>query len=69
MGRGELKVKCPVCGKAVARSPNSPAPFFPFCSERCKLVDLGKWFDEEYRIQQPLEQGSEGEAGVGGGNQ
>lgn len=31
------------------------APFFPFCSERCKLVDLGKWFEEEHRICEPAE--------------
>ena len=42
------KVKCPTCGK--------PAPFTtdnrwrPFCSERCKLIDLGAWFDESNRI-------------------
>jgi uncharacterized protein len=40
--------KCPVCGKpAAARAVNKT---FPFCSERCKLVDLGKWLGEEYRI-------------------
>lgn len=39
---------CPVCRKpAAARAVN---PSFPFCSERCKLVDLGKWLGEEYRI-------------------
>jgi len=26
-------------------------PFFPFCSRRCKLIDLGRWFDERYRIE------------------
>ncbi|HVE86545.1 MAG TPA: DNA gyrase inhibitor YacG [Myxococcales bacterium] len=40
--------KCPVCGKpAAARAAN---PAFPFCSERCKRVDLGKWLGEEYRV-------------------
>jgi len=38
---------CPTCRKVVAREAN---PRFPFCSERCRLVDLGKWIDEEYRI-------------------
>ncbi|MFQ5687256.1 MAG: DNA gyrase inhibitor YacG [Candidatus Scalindua sp.] len=28
-------------------------PTFPFCSERCKLVDLGLWFDGERRIEEP----------------
>ena len=25
-------------------------PFFPFCSQRCRLIDLGKWLGEEYRV-------------------
>lgn len=29
-------------------------PTFPFCSERCKLVDLGAWLDEAYRIVEPV---------------
>ncbi|HZN92993.1 MAG TPA: DNA gyrase inhibitor YacG [Myxococcales bacterium] len=40
--------KCPVCGKpSAARAVNEA---FPFCSERCRLVDLGKWLGEEYRV-------------------
>jgi endogenous inhibitor of DNA gyrase (YacG/DUF329 family) len=27
--------------------------FRPFCSERCKMIDLGKWANEEYRVEQP----------------
>ncbi len=38
--------KCPTCGAPVP--PDSEA--FPFCSSRCRLVDLGNWLDEEYRI-------------------
>jgi endogenous inhibitor of DNA gyrase (YacG/DUF329 family) len=40
--------RCPTCRKAAA--PRGENAFFPFCSERCKLVDLGKWFAGEYRI-------------------
>lgn len=40
-------MKCPNCGKQVEWEEN---PFRPFCSERCKLVDLGKWVSEEYRV-------------------
>jgi endogenous inhibitor of DNA gyrase (YacG/DUF329 family) len=39
--------KCPTCDKPVEWQNN---PFRPFCSERCKLVDLGKWVSEEYRV-------------------
>ncbi|MGA2442187.1 MAG: DNA gyrase inhibitor YacG [Tepidisphaeraceae bacterium] len=43
---------CPICKKAVAEldDPASPNRFFPFCSERCKLIDLGRWLDGRYRI-------------------
>jgi len=42
-------MKCPICKKPVALSD----PYMPFCSERCKLIDLGKWADEDYRIPGP----------------
>lgn len=39
---------CPICGgEAKPRTENTAAPF---CSPRCKAVDLGKWLDEEYRV-------------------
>jgi endogenous inhibitor of DNA gyrase (YacG/DUF329 family) len=41
-------VHCPQCGKATEwRADN---PWRPFCSERCKLIDLGQWASEKYRI-------------------
>lgn len=39
--------QCPSCGKPVQWQDN---PHRPFCSERCKLLDLGKWVSEEYRV-------------------
>jgi len=39
-------IRCPTCGKTVAYD----GTYFPFCCQRCKLVDLGKWFSEEYAI-------------------
>lgn len=39
--------KCPTCNKQVQWQDN---PFRPFCSERCKLIDLSKWVSEEYRV-------------------
>jgi endogenous inhibitor of DNA gyrase (YacG/DUF329 family) len=41
-------VKCPACGKPVEWRPESL--FRPFCSDRCKRVDLGAWANEEYRV-------------------
>lgn len=41
-------VTCPQCGKEVVW--NSESRYRPFCSERCKLIDLGQWANEDYRI-------------------
>lgn len=40
--------RCPRCGASTRL--NAGNPWRPFCSERCKLVDLGQWFDERYAI-------------------
>ncbi|WP_269531215.1 DNA gyrase inhibitor YacG [Chitinimonas sp. BJYL2] len=49
-----LEVDCPQCG---TRTPwNSANPSRPFCSERCKLIDLGLWANEQYRVPgEPLD--------------
>jgi uncharacterized protein len=41
-------VKCPTCNRDLEWS--SASPFRPFCSERCKLIDLGAWLTEERTI-------------------
>jgi endogenous inhibitor of DNA gyrase (YacG/DUF329 family) len=41
-------VPCPICGELSAYDPNNQ--FRPFCSERCKLIDLGQWASESYRV-------------------
>lgn len=43
-------VTCPTCGKEMEWDTSNR--FRPFCSERCKLIDLGKWANEEYRVEQ-----------------
>jgi endogenous inhibitor of DNA gyrase (YacG/DUF329 family) len=40
--------RCPICGKEMP--PGEEYPTRPFCSERCKLIDLGKWLGEQYRV-------------------
>jgi endogenous inhibitor of DNA gyrase (YacG/DUF329 family) len=49
---------CPVCG---ARGQWSEAKFRPFCSSRCKEIDLGKWFSEEYKFSSPVRPADFGE--------
>jgi len=44
-------VACPRCG---AQAPFAPANRWrPFCSERCKMIDLGAWASESYRVSGP----------------
>jgi uncharacterized protein len=45
-------VNCPTCGRPVRWEPAST--WRPFCSERCRLIDLGDWLDESHRISEPL---------------
>ncbi|MGH8226478.1 MAG: DNA gyrase inhibitor YacG [Steroidobacteraceae bacterium] len=42
------RVKCPTCGRSTEWSERSL--FRPFCSERCKLIDLGAWFTEQRSV-------------------
>ncbi|HEY1899161.1 MAG TPA: DNA gyrase inhibitor YacG [Steroidobacteraceae bacterium] len=51
-------VKCPTCGRSIEWSDQSP--FRPFCSERCRVIDLGAWLTEKHAIpgdEAPLEPG------------
>ena len=43
----QIMIRCPICNKETQWDGNQ---FRPFCSERCSLIDLGKWASEEYRI-------------------
>jgi endogenous inhibitor of DNA gyrase (YacG/DUF329 family) len=48
MSRPETRVACPTCGRSVTWTASER--WRPFCSERCKLIDLGEWLDEKHRI-------------------
>jgi endogenous inhibitor of DNA gyrase (YacG/DUF329 family) len=54
MKENSLTVTCPHCGKEHRWDTSNR--FRPFCSERCKMIDLGKWANEEYRVAQPADQ-------------
>jgi len=41
-------IQCPTCGKTLVW--DKANPYRPFCSERCKLIDLGEWASEKHRI-------------------
>ncbi len=60
-----MKIKCPICKKVTTWEEN---PHRPFCSERCKLVDLGKWAAEEYKVEgKPEEKEDEDKADADAG--
>ncbi len=48
MAEKKLELPCPNCGKKIVYSSENPAR--PFCSDRCKLIDLGEWASESRRI-------------------
>jgi endogenous inhibitor of DNA gyrase (YacG/DUF329 family) len=56
MSRPPRQVRCPQCGGESVWSTDNP--FRPFCSERCKLIDLGAWASESYRV--PVQEAPEG---------
>jgi endogenous inhibitor of DNA gyrase (YacG/DUF329 family) len=47
------KLKCPICKKPVT----SKDAEFPFCSDRCRLIDLGKWASGGYVVSSPVQDG------------
>jgi endogenous inhibitor of DNA gyrase (YacG/DUF329 family) len=55
-----MQRNCPICDKPVPYTRGKPLPeFFPFCSERCRMVDLGKWVTGEYSISRLLTPGEQ----------
>ena len=50
-----IKVRCPICKKAVKSTDSD----FPFCSDRCRLMDLGKWASGSYVISSPVKDAEE----------
>ena len=57
-------MRCPICKTPVeeptARKDPAAKSTFPFCSERCKLIDLGRWLDGKYQVPVVKEDGDEG---------
>ncbi len=53
-------MKCPICKKEVQQLEN---PEVPFCSERCRIIDLGNWASEKYVIPSPPQPDDEDDEG------
>lgn len=45
-----IQGRCPICSKSYEIAGLDDLPSFPFCSERCRLIDLGRWADGKYVI-------------------
>lgn len=45
-----ISARCPICGKEVKAESREELPDLPFCSARCRLIDLGRWLGERYRV-------------------
>ncbi|MBN1395003.1 MAG: DNA gyrase inhibitor YacG [Pirellulales bacterium] len=52
-------LRCPVCGNEF---PPNDGPNMPFCSERCRMIDLGRWLDERYGLPIEPEEGERTES-------
>jgi len=45
-----IRGRCPICSKSYEIQTIDELPGFPFCSERCRLIDLGRWVEGVYAI-------------------
>jgi uncharacterized protein len=50
------KVRCPICEKTMDAQGPKEWPDWPFCSKRCRMVDLGRWLGGNYRIETPAKE-------------
>ena len=48
--------ECRYCGRPLDAGNADHAKFWPFCSERCKMAELGLWFQDRYAISRPVDQ-------------
>jgi len=46
-------IRCPICDEPMAPPGRKNWPHWPFCTRRCKLIDLGRWLGGTYRIELP----------------
>ena len=53
-----IRVRCPICDQKMP-GPTSDWPDYPFCSPRCRQIDLGRWLGEQYRIPSAEEKSDE----------
>ena len=52
IGTDGTNFRCPICKNVL---PNSTHPTFPFCSDRCRLLDLNNWLEGNYTVTRPID--------------
>ncbi|HEX3447782.1 MAG TPA: DNA gyrase inhibitor YacG [Isosphaeraceae bacterium] len=63
-----IRGRCPICSKSYEIASVDALPSFPFCTDRCRMIDLGRWIDGKYAIpgsakdQKQQEEGDESSA-------
>ena len=63
-----IRGRCPICSKDLRDRSVDALPSFPFCTDRCRMIDLGRWIDGKYAIpgsakdQKQQEEGDESSA-------
>ena len=57
-----IKVRCPICDRTMQGQSRAEWPQFPFGSDRCRLIDLGRWLGEDYAVEAPPEEQQEASA-------
>lgn len=58
------KRKCPQCRKGFTSAGLSDTPSFPFCTQKCKLLDLGTWLSDGYAVVEDLSRGQDMKQGL-----
>ena len=53
------RARCPTCKTKVATDPEKRPADYPFCSKRCRLLDLSKWLHGEFRVPAKESQGDD----------
>lgn len=53
-----IKVRCPICEQLMQGQSTREWPQFPFCSARCRMIDLGRWLGERYCMPSESEEDS-----------
>jgi endogenous inhibitor of DNA gyrase (YacG/DUF329 family) len=45
-----IRLRCPICDQTMEGQSTAEWPDYPFCSARCRLIDLGRWLGEKYAV-------------------